>query len=356
MNDAPAGVISGPPGDDRPSISVVVVAYGPEDWLGRCVDALLTSEKVHVEVVVVDNGGTEGRVDALDGTEGVVVVRPGTNTGFAGGCNLGVTASSHKFVALINPDAIVEPDALAELHAVIVEHPHRPHVIATASVRLADRPELLNSGGNDVHFLGVSWAGCFEEPAADHDQRRTTTAASGAAMMCPRSSWDALGGFCDELFAYYEDAELSLRAWQRGGSVEFVPSAVVLHRYEFSRNPTKNRLLERNRLIVVLTCFSARHLLLAAPFLLAFELVVVAFAAKDGWLGQKLAGYRWLLGHRGWLRERRRSVRAAVTVPDRRVAQLFTDDLDPQNMPLPSWVAPFNRAMGAYWRVVRRFA
>jgi GT2 family glycosyltransferase len=341
---------------ERPSISVVVVAYGPEEWLGRCVDALLSSEKVDVQVVVVDNGGTEGRVDALEGTDGVVIVRPGANTGFAGGCNIGVAASSNPFVALINPDAIVEPDALAELHAVLVEQPQRPHLIATASVRLADRPELLNSGGNDIHFLGVSWAGCFEEPASAHAQRRTTTAASGAAMMLRRTSWDALGGFCDQFFAYYEDAELSLRAWQRGGAVEYVPSAVVLHRYEFSRNPTKNRLLERNRLILVLTCFSARHLVVAAPLLLSFELAVLGLAAKDGWLREKLASYRWLVAHRRWLRERRHEVRGAATVPDRTIARLLTDDLDPQNMPLPSWAAPFNRAMGLYWRLVRRFA
>jgi GT2 family glycosyltransferase len=134
-----------------PRLSAVIVAYGPDPWLERSVEAVLASEGIDVDVVVVDNGGTEGIVDRLEGLEGVRVVRPGRNTGFAEGCDLGVAASTAPLVALVNPDAIVAAGALAALAATAAD----PTVgIATASVRLADRPALLNSAGNDVHFLG----------------------------------------------------------------------------------------------------------------------------------------------------------------------------------------------------------
>lgn len=340
-----------PSDEPLPSVSVVVVAYGPEDWLGRCVEAVLASEGVEVEVIVVDNGGTGDLVDAVATEPGVHVVRPGTNTGFARGTNLGAAAATGTYLALVNPDAIVEPGALAELVAVAGE----PGVgIATACVRLAERPDLLNSAGNAIHFLGVSWAGSFEEPVAAHRTRRPATAASGAAMVLRRSWWEHLGGLCEPFFAYYEDADLSLRSWQQDRSVVYVPTAEVTHRYEFSRNPIKFRLLERNRLAMALSSFSTRHLLLTLPLLLALEVGIVLYAARQGWLRQKLASYRWIWRRRAWLRTRRAEL-AAVRVRDERdLAHLYSAHLDPGNIGLPDFVRPLDTVMAAYWRIVRR--
>ena len=328
-----------------------MVAYGPEPWLPRCVEAVLASVGVDARVVLVDNGGTEGLVDQLDTVAGVTVVRPGRNTGFAEGCNIGVAASTAPFIALVNPDAIVEPDALATL----VDVAARPSVgMATASLRLADRPERLNSAGNDIHFLGLSWSGCFDEPAADYPAERFVTGATGAALVCRADVWQGLGGFDDEFFAYHEDADLSLRCWERGQPIVYVPDAVVVHRYEFSRNALKYELIERNRLIMVLTTFGPRQLALTAPGLLALEGVMLAFGAKAGWLGAKLRGYRWLVAHRRWLRARRRRVQGERTCSERDLATRLVGRMQAGNFDAPEWFTPFDRVLDAYWRLVRR--
>lgn len=340
-----------PSDEPPPSVTVVVVAFGPEDWLERSIDAVLASEGVRVDVVVVDNGETGDLVDRVAAKDRVRMIRPGANTGFAGGCNLGAAAATGDFVALVNPDAIVAPDALAELVAVAAE----PEVgIATACVRLADQPDRLNSAGNAVHFLGVSWSGSFEEPVADHRDRRPATAASGAAMVVRRGWWEHLGGLCEPFFAYYEDADLSLRSWQQGRSVEYVPTADVLHRYEFSRNAIKFRLLERNRLAMALSNFSTRHLVLTLPLLLGLEVAIVAYAAKQGWLRQKLAGYRWIWRRRSWVRTRRAELAAVRLRSERDLAHLYSANLDPKNIGLPDFVRPIDTVMAAYWRLVRR--
>ena len=80
------------------------------------------------------------------------------------------------------------------------------------------------------------------------------------------------------MFAYLEDTELSLRCWQRGLKVMFVPDAVVLHDYEFSRNPSKLGLLERNRLIMLLTLYERHTLAVLAPALLAVEIATLALS------------------------------------------------------------------------------
>jgi GT2 family glycosyltransferase len=332
-------------------VSAIVLAYGAEDWLERCVEALLGSAGVEVEVVLVDNGCTGPAVDRLDGRDGVTVVRPGANLGFAAGGNLGAAKAAHELLAFVNSDCVVEPHALQRLASVA----RRPEVgIASASVRLAEDPALLNSAGNPIHFLGLSWAGAYGERADAHPVSGPVTGASGATMALRGEVWRRLGGFEERFFMYHDDTDLSWRCWQQGLQVVYVPDAVSVHRYEFSRNPRKYYLLERNRLLFVLTLFQGRTLLLIAPALAAFELAVLLLAALQGWGRQKLAGLGWIVRHAGWVRRRRRWAQAHRTVPDRALAPLLTGRFDAGNLELPAVLAGFDALLGVYWRAVVR--
>ncbi|MEV0732446.1 MULTISPECIES: glycosyltransferase family 2 protein [Polymorphospora] len=334
-----------------PRVSAIVLAWKAEPLLRRSVESLLASAKVDVEVVLVDNGCTTDDVTVLAELPGVVVVGEGENLGFSAGCNLGVSASSGDYVALVNGDAIVEPTTLARLVEELVT---RPDVgIAAGAVRLADEPELLNSSGNEVHVLGVSWIGGFRQRET-RSEPTETAGAMGACLVTSRAHWDRLGGFDHHYFAYHEDADLSIRTWRVGLRVVNVPDAVALHRYEFSRNSFKYYLVERNRLMFVSTLWSGRALfLLGGPFL-ALELVMLLLATKEGWLRDKLKGYRWLWQHRRHLRTRRRMLQTERTVPDREWMRVLTDRFD---TPLisPPGVGVLNAAMSAYWRLVRRW-
>jgi GT2 family glycosyltransferase len=338
-------------GADAPVVTAVVLAYREEPWLERCVHALLDSETVDVEVVLVDNGCTDGAVGRLEPTPGVVVVRPGKNLGFAGGCNAGAAVASGEFLALINGDLIVDSDALAEL----VAFAQKPEVgIAQPSIRLSDDRGRLNSDGNEVHFLGFSWCGSFGEPAAKRTSPRPITSAMGAAMVLRRELWDELGGFEPRYFAYHEDVELCRRCWHRGLELVNVPSAVAVHRYEFGRTPNKIYLSERNRLLFVLSAYETRTLLvLAVPFIV-MELAALIGSLATRTAGQKLAGWIWLLRNRRWIAARRKRLQAERVVPDARLAHLFATRLNAGNYPLPGWLKPLDALLGAYWSVARR--
>lgn len=302
-------------------------------------------------MIIVDNGCTDGAITRLRQRDGVTMVGDGTNVGFAQGCNIGVAAARAPVVAMINPDALVAADALALLIAALDE----PGVeMATASLRLADRPDLLNAAGLAVHFLGFSWAAHFEEPAtgvASGD----VAGASGAAMAMRRDRWLALDGMCPEFFAYYEDCDLSLRVRQQGGRVRYVAEAVVTHRYEFGRHPTKFFLVERNRLVMVLSLWSTRSLMLLAPVLAVMEVAVFALAVRQGWWRHKVRAWWWILRRAGWITRRRRHWRAACTVSDRELSDLHANQLDPGNFALPDGVAPLQRLLRGYWGLARRF-
>ncbi|MCX6464070.1 MAG: glycosyltransferase family 2 protein [Pseudonocardiales bacterium] len=333
-----------------PTVGVVVLAWQAEPYLRECVEAALASTGVDVRLVLVDNDCRPEDLAAVPADPRVTVLRPGRNTGFAGGCNLGVDALGTDFVALVNSDCVIAPDALALLAA----EAGRPGVgPVMAGVRLAEPPHLINSAGNPVHLIGLSWAGEMGRP-----ETRTApfdvTGASGACLLVDRMVWKQLGGFDEEYFAYLEDTELSLRAWRTGLSVRCVPAAVALHHYEFSRNALKMHLLERNRLMLLATVWPARGLLLLAPVLLACEVLLAGYAVASGWGGGKLRGYTWLWRHRGHLRERRALLQAERRVPDREWMARLTPALDPSAIGPAPLTRVANLAFRAWWSLVRR--
>jgi GT2 family glycosyltransferase len=218
---------------------------------------------------------------------------------------------------------------------------------------MADDVEIINAGANPVHLLGMSWAGGLgtkETRTAPVD----TAAASGACLLTTRAHWQRLDGFDEEYFAYCEDSELSLRTWRLGLRCVYVPDAVATHRYEFSRNPFKQYLIERNRLMLVATLWGPRALVALAVPLLAFEAVMLSVAVAQGWGGAKVRGWTWLWRNREHVRARRRLLRGEGQVPDREWMRLLRADVDKVFFPLPVGLGVLNAVMRGYWAAVRR--
>lgn len=332
------------------SVDVVIVAYGAEPHLEGVVRGALSSLDVSAAVVVVDNGCTDGSVERVREIGGVEVLTPEGNTGFAGGCLLGQARGRGDYVAFINPDVELDPAALRELCRVASQ----PDVgITTASLRLMSEPEVLNAVGNDVHFLGMSWCRGFLEPASAYAFEQDVIAASGATMVVRRDVLERVGGFAEEFFAYYEDIELSIRMWQAGLRVVFVPSAVVYHDYFFAANRDKLWLLDRNRLVATLTLYQWRTLIALAPLLLVQEVGLFVVALAQGWFRDRVRAVVSTLHNHRVLRARRRELRARRTRTDGSYIWMFADVLAPRNYPLPRWLMWIQPPLRGYWWLVK---
>ncbi|AZI58514.1 glycosyltransferase family 2 protein [Nakamurella antarctica] len=339
-----------------PTVSVVVLAWLDEPWLQRSVRAILDSKGVVADVILVDNGCTSQDVVEIGAWDGVLVVRPNTNLGFAGGCNYGLSFASGAYVALVNSDAVVEQTALAKLVHMVLPGTDELDSVAVAggSIRLSEDPSLLNSAGNPVHVLGLSWAGDMGQPEVRTDPIDVAVA-SGACVVMTRAWWETLGGFDDAYFAYHEDAELSIRTWRRGRRVVYVPDAVAIHRYEFSRNEHKMYLIERNRLMLVSTAWSIRALILLSPALITLELALTLFSLKQRWFGAKLRGWEWLWTNRSHLRDRRRVLRDELAVTGPTWMSRLTPELaENGSVALPPGAGLVNFVMRWYWNLVKR--
>lgn len=333
---------------ERPTVGVVVLAWKDEPYLVECVKSVLTAADVDVRLVLVDNGCRPDDIAAVPADDRITLLEPGTNTGFAGGCNLAVAALATEFVALVNSDCVLQSDTLAQL----VAEARRPDVgPVMASIRLAEPPYLLNSAGNPVHLVGLSWAGEMNQPET-RTEPFDVTGASGACVLMRRAVWTDLGGFDEEYFAYLEDTEMSLRAWGRGLAARCVPTALALHHYEFSRNKNKMYLLERNRIMLVTTLWSRRALVVLGPMLLLIELMLAVYALVSGWGPQKVKGWAWVWRHRGHIRERRKQLQAERTTPDEAWMGHLTTAFDRQAFGPLTPIA--NLVFRVYWAVGRR--
>jgi GT2 family glycosyltransferase len=330
------------------TVSAVIVTYASGAELTRCLQSLVGEVD---EVIVVDNGGGSSEIEEARGREGVQVVSPSENLGFAAGANVGGQEAGGDVLVFLNPDTVVAPEALRHLEQRLEE----PTIgIAMARLRLLDEPELLNSAGTEVHVTGIGWAGGYGLPVETVSEVRDVAAPSGAAMAVRAETFRQLGGFADELFMYLEDLELGWRARLAGYRVVVDPAADVFHQYEYGRNPRKSYFLERNRLLFVLTAYSARQLLLLLPLLLATELGMVGLAAKEGWLRDKVAGWGWLLRHSRLVAGRRRRTQALRRVHDRELAPYITPTFSPGMVAVPGPLRAANPVVRGYWSLVRR--
>ncbi|MBW0254617.1 glycosyltransferase family 2 protein [Cellulomonas sp. PS-H5] len=310
------------------SVSVVVVTWNGLDLTLRCLDSLDRQRAPGraVEVLVVDNGSTDGTVEALRERPGVRLVPLGRNTGFAGGVNAGVAASSGDVVVLLNNDAVAEPGLVEQLVApfdasgaerlgattgrVALRGRFRPGRAGEAGlvdhagrtwVRVPDGEvgsERLNSTGNEVtraaNGRDRDWLADAAGPPASVD----VFGFNGGCAALSRAALSDVGPFDESLFMYYEDTELSWRLRRRGWTVAHVDGARTVHDHAGSSDATSAFFRdhnERNRLLVAL---------LHAPA----PVVARAFAR---------AGVRAVLGP-----ERGRRARALVAVARRAPAAL----------------------------------
>jgi GT2 family glycosyltransferase len=327
------------------TVTAVVVSYAEPEATRAAVRSLRAQTVPPTEILVVDN-----HEDALlhgDAGEGAEVVRLAGNVGYTRACNAAAERAQGEWLLFLNPDAHADPDAVARL----LEAGADPAVAIVGAQVLLPGGETVNAGANPLHVSGLSWSGRYGEPREDGPPRRVA-GVSGAALMARRADYGRLGGMCPDFFLYADDADLCWRARMAGRAVVFCPRAVVTHDYEFDQGNRKWFWLERNRLWSVLSNYSVRSLLLLAPVLLVTEAGTLALAARGGWLGAKVAGWRELIARREELRRWRAGVQAHRTVPDRRLIADCTAVLDTPlvSNPLLPLVNPLMRA---YVRVAR---
>jgi N-acetylglucosaminyl-diphospho-decaprenol L-rhamnosyltransferase len=214
-------------------LSVVIPTFNTAQMTLRCCRAVVASLPSNAEVIVADDGSTDGTAELLAReAPSVRLVRLESNRGFASAANRGVAASSGKIILLLNSDAIVDGDAIRAFLAAFNDDPK----LSVAGARLLNPDRTPQWSGGAVPTLAwmigvVSGAGHLAHLVGRRGPRvqRDVDWVSGAAMAFRREVWDAAGPL-DERFRFYcQDIEFCLRARDAGWRVAVIEEARVVH-------------------------------------------------------------------------------------------------------------------------------
>lgn len=297
---------------NEPTVSVVVVAYRHLDALFGCLEAATwATAGVPSELIVVDNGSVSAGVRAR--FPAIKLIAPGFNSGFAGGVARALAIARGRWVALINDDATVEPDALTAMLAA----GERSESIGSvaAQVRFSGAPERVNSAGIDVDRLGIAVERLAGASISEAAEPREVFGASACFALYRRAMLDQIGGFDERFFAYLEDVDVAWRARAAGWSCVYEPRAIAYHRGSASSRHGSARkyfLVGRNRVWLLARNATTAQLARSWPAILAYDCAYAAYAAATD---RTLAPVRGrLAGVRSWRRLRReqRSLRRPV--------------------------------------------
>ncbi|MEO6715336.1 MAG: glycosyltransferase family 2 protein, partial [Mycobacteriales bacterium] len=243
-----------------PRVAAVLVNYrGAEDTIEclRAFDALDWPAE-RIELIVVDNASGDGSAERIrSAVPQAVVIESPANTGFAGGCNLGVASTNAEYVGFINNDA--RPDPLWVRAAIDVLS--RDRSIACVASKVLDWDgQLVDYVDGSLTFYGMGYkreVTLPDEPA--YDEGRDVLFGTGAAMFVRRDVFVDVGGFDERFFMFYEDVDLGWRLNLFGHRVRYVPESIAFHKHHASMKKfgqwREDFLLERNALFSMVKNF-----------------------------------------------------------------------------------------------------
>ena len=249
--------------------AVVILNWNTERYLRDFLPAMVASCPSDAEVIVADNGSTDGSLDLLAREfSGVRTIPLGTNYGFTGGYNRALAQVDAEYFLLVNSDIQVAPGWLEPLVAYMDAHPGcgvcgpKLHALvqgAGGAYERLDRFEYAGAAGGRIDRFGYPFCRGrvmqrVEPDCGQYDSPSDLLWVSGACLLTRASLWRELGGLDERFFAHMEEIDYCWRAQLKGYGVAVVPESVVWHLGGGTlvpKSPWKLELNHRNNLLLM---------------------------------------------------------------------------------------------------------
>ncbi len=220
--------------DIPPRISVIIPNWNGRHHLEECLGALRRQTFSDHEVILVDNGSTDGsQAFTREAYPEVRLVELGQNRGFTGACNAGFAASRGEIVCLLNNDTEADDRWLEVIQDTFDRHP-QAGAVATKML-LYDRRDHFHSAGDYYRVNGLPGnRGVWQEDKGQYDREEPVFSACGGAAAYRRRMIEEIGFLDDAFFFSCEDIDLAWRAHLAGWEVIYAPQAVVYHKLKAS--------------------------------------------------------------------------------------------------------------------------
>jgi GT2 family glycosyltransferase len=292
-------------------VAVIVPNWNGRRWLGQCLRALSEQTSPPAELIIVDNGSSDGSLEVMAAYPDAQVIELHRNTGFANAVNIGIGAARSEAVALINTDVLLSPHWIERTTARLAAD---PGLAAVACKMLQmDEPTRIYDTGDFLRRDGAcDQRGRFETDDGRFDTGEEIFAPCAGAALYRREAVLAVGGFDVRLFSYLEDVDLGLRLRLAGWQCWYEP-VVALHAgggSSWQLDPPVEHWVQRNTLLIAAKYFSPRWL----PLVVYRQLGWARHAVRTGHLKAQLTGTWAALRELPAIVRERREVRARAVV------------------------------------------
>lgn len=298
-----------------PASSIIILNFNGRRFLEDCLGSVQREVGGRAEIILVDNGSSDGSTDFVRSRfPGVQVLDAGRNLGYAGGNNLGVRHARTNVVVLLNNDTVVDTGWLDGLLSAL----SRPDVaVASSLVRTKGIPDRYYEKNGSINFLGHNIMEVFDRPEEIFYCGGTSLAFRKDLLGIP---------FDEDYFAYAEDVYLSMRARFMGYRIMQANASRVEHygggtSGEAPIKPIIWMLQERNRLLNMLLFFSGRTLLKLIPYFIANMIAkyLAGLTSPRFSLLGAIHAHWWLFRHASRIMEKRRVLHREFRVQERSV-------------------------------------
>ncbi len=306
------------PEKDSPLVSVIIPHWKGRDILLRCLASLYLPGHPELEVLLVDNGSTDGSVsDAVSAFSGVKVLRSDVNLGYAGGCNLGLDQASGEFALLLNDDAVVTSGMIQTLVSAVrgdnTIAACQPKILSISNPGYFD---YAGAAGGEMDRFGFPFCrgrifDTVESDKGQYDSPSRIFWASGACCLFRMSALKESGFLDPDFFAHMEEIDLQWRLTNLGYTVVSVPDAIARHDAGSTLapdRPYKVYLNHRNSLVMLLKNHRVTALLTVLPLRILLDFAAAAYRLARLELPNTLAVFRahlYAIFHLPWILKKR---------------------------------------------------
>jgi len=279
------------------SLTAIVPVWNGRDYLSRLLASLEAQTEPANELLVVDNGSTDGAPE-MARQLGARVIAMGHNAGFARAVNRGIQESGTEWIAVLNSDVELAPDYLATLCRTGAP-------FATGKILSAQSPDRIDATYDAVSRAGCAarlGQGCLDGPL--FSARRSIWSAPWTAVVFRADVFRRVGLLNETFESYLEDVEFGIRCMLHGVSGLYVPQAVAWHHGSAALgrwHPETVRRIARNQCYVVALHYPLRYAWAILVGQTLWGLVAARHGAGGAWLRGKLEGIR----HAPHLRKKR---------------------------------------------------
>jgi hypothetical protein len=223
-------------------LSIIILCWNDREVISDCLRSIyVTTRCTQFEVIVVDNGSSDGSADFIrNNYPQVHLIENGRNLRFAKANNVGIDVSRGEYILILNPDTIIHERTLETVVEFADQHPN----VSAFGCRVLNGDGSYQESARPFASIRGEWiAGLCLRPLGhvnrwfvsdtyvewDGNTERPVDWITGCFMLIRGGVLKKLSGFDEQFFYYYEDMDLCRRIWQSGGSILFTPTASITH-------------------------------------------------------------------------------------------------------------------------------